>query len=125
MMTVGPGETRMPGWLSSPWLISLIELVVDDADHLLAGLERLEHLLALGLLNDVLGELLDDLVWTSASKGANVLHGLAYVGFGNGAAAAEFLDRGVEAVGRRSNMGLEFLAAGKTKTGLDRAGCRV
>ena len=76
------------------------ELLIDDADDLLAGVERLEHLLADGLLGDARHEVADDL---EADVGfeqrlLDELEPVAHVRFGELALAAERFEGGTEAV---------------------------
>ena len=76
------------------------ELLVDDADDLLARIERLEHLLADGLLGDALHEVADD---READVGfeqrlLDELEPVAHVRFGELALAAEGFERGSKAV---------------------------
>ena len=76
------------------------ELLIDDADDLLARIERLEHLLADGLLGDALHELADD---READVGfeqrlLDELEPVAHVRFGELALAAQGFERGGKAV---------------------------
>ena len=82
------------------------ELLVDDADDLLARIEGLEHLLADRLLGDLLHEVPDD---READVGLeqrlfDELEPVAHVRFGELALAAERLERGIQAILRASNM---------------------
>lgn len=67
------------------------EMIVDDLDHLLAGLQGGEYLGADGLFHDVIAEFFDNIVvHIGFEKGrADFLHGLADVGFRDFAATGE------------------------------------
>ena len=75
------------------------QFLIDDADDLLAGVERLEHLLADGLLGDARHEVADD---READVGfeqrlLDELQPVAHVRFGQLALAAERLEGGTQA----------------------------
>src|SRR5215207_3498875 len=76
------------------------ELLGDDLHHLLARVERLEHLLAGGALLDPGGELLDDLEVHIGleQRQAHLAHGLGDVVLGQPAARADVAEGGLEAV---------------------------
>ncbi len=76
------------------------ELLVDDADDLLARVERLEHLLADRLLGDALHELADDREADVRleQRFLDELEPVAHVRFGELALAAERFERGRQTV---------------------------
>ena len=69
------------------------QLVVDDLEDLLAGIEGAQHFLADGALGDALDEIVGDgVVDVGVEQGlADFLHGLADVGFRDASAAAQLL----------------------------------
>ena len=111
MMTVGPGLTCMIGSAGTGAPVSgsifgglaqqLDQLVVDDLDHLLAGLDGLEHRGPGGLLGHLFAEGLGHfVVHVGFEQGlADLLHRLADVGFGNGGLARELPQGAFELVG--------------------------
>ncbi len=78
-----PGRDEVDPRIHRPH--ELDQLVVDDLDHHLAGMEALDDLGADRLLADVLGELLDDVVVHVGFEQclADVVHGVGDVGLGN------------------------------------------
>jgi hypothetical protein len=98
-------RTRREGHPARRAAHQLGELLVDDLDHLLAGVERPQHVGAQAALLDRRGERLDDLeVDVGLEQGqADLAHGLVDVGLGQRAVAAnvgkgrlELLGEGVE-----------------------------
>ena len=78
------------------------QLLVDDLDDLLAGVEALEHVGADGPLADARHEVLDDLVVdVRLEQGeANLAHGGIDVGLGDAAAAGQLAEDVAQAVGK-------------------------
>jgi hypothetical protein len=76
------------------------ELVVDDFDHLLAGLDGGEDFGTDGFLGDVGDKGVDDVVVDVGFEegGADFLHGFADIGFGDFAFAGKVAEEGSEAV---------------------------
>ena len=74
---------------------------MDDADHLLAGLERTGHLGAEGVLDDLRAERLDDLVMDIRleERRADLRHRLADVRLADAAASGEVAEGVVELAG--------------------------
>ena len=94
------------------------EFLVDDADDLLAGIERLEDRLADRLLGDAVHEVVDDL---EADVGfeqrlLDELEPVAHVRFGELALAAQRLERGTETVLKGFEHGWQ--GAGGTEQGV-------
>ena len=77
------------------------KLVVNNLDHQLAGLERFDHLLADGFLDDVFGEVIDDFeIDVSFQQGcAHFAHGFADVFFADFPPAGKGAEDAVELVG--------------------------
>ena len=77
------------------------QLVVDDLDDHLRGVERLEHVGADGLVGDALGKVLDDLIAdVRLEQGhTHLAHGLLDVGRRQAALAAQALEGIIEFIG--------------------------
>ena len=84
-----PGRDEVNPRIDRPH--ELDQLVMDDLDHHLAGMEALDHLGPDRLFPHVLGELLDDvIVHVGFEQGlADVVHGVGDVGLGNPPPAGE------------------------------------
>ncbi len=76
------------------------EFIVDDLDHLLAGLYGGEHFGADGFLCDFGDEAVDDIIVDVGFEqgGADFLHCVADIGFGDFAFAGEVSEEGAESV---------------------------
>ena len=79
----------------------LEQLVVDDLDHQLPGLEGVDDVLADGFVDDLVGEILDDLKIDVGleQRGADLAHGFADVFLGDLPPAGERAENGGEFVG--------------------------
>ena len=93
-----PEEAKARSRLAPP--ISAAELLVDDLDHLLARVERVEHPGAEAALLDLRGERLDDLEVDVGleQREADLAHRLVDVGLGQLAARANVGERLLKAV---------------------------
>ena len=87
MMTVGRSLAKWKRLSTGP--MSWTEFVVHDADDLLAGIERSEHVLAERLLGDALDEVVGDVEIDVGLEqgGADLLQALLDVGLGEPASA--------------------------------------
>ena len=106
MMTVGPVLAKRSRRVSPPRIVD--ELLVDDLDDLLGGVERPADLRAEGPLLDRADELLDDRQRDVGleQRDADLARGGVDVGLGEPALAAQVLEGVGEAVGESGEHGV-------------------